>query len=111
MLHEVMQACLRENRWESSWIDDKIKQVILKRLNNCINIDVTIKQAKREVTTRAKGLRAFPEKCISQWPKPRRYWIQYAVDQQARGSLLAFSDLLDIEEDIWWASRASLTRP
>ncbi|KAG6852023.1 hypothetical protein H0H87_011281 [Tephrocybe sp. NHM501043] len=68
-LHEVMQACLCENRWETSRVDDKIKQVILKGLNKRINIDVTIKQAKCEVTTRAKGLLAFPEKCISEWPK------------------------------------------
>ncbi|KAG6825505.1 hypothetical protein H0H87_009377, partial [Tephrocybe sp. NHM501043] len=64
-----------------------IKQVILNGLNERINIDVTIEQAKREVTTRDNGLRAFPEKCISEWSKPQHYAIQYAVDQQARGLL------------------------
>ncbi|KAG6809020.1 hypothetical protein H0H87_012211, partial [Tephrocybe sp. NHM501043] len=68
-LHEVMQACLCENRWETSRVDDKIKQVILNGLNERINIDVTIEHAPREVTTRDNGLRAFPEKCISEWPK------------------------------------------
>ncbi|KAG6829909.1 hypothetical protein H0H87_009811 [Tephrocybe sp. NHM501043] len=69
MLHEVMQSCLSENRWETSWVDDKIEQVILKGLNELIKIDVTIEQAKREVTTRAKGLLAFSEKYISEFPK------------------------------------------
>ncbi|KAG6834502.1 hypothetical protein H0H87_006134 [Tephrocybe sp. NHM501043] len=69
MLHEVMQACLRKDQWETSRVDNKIKQVILNGLNEHINIDVTIEQAKREVTTRVKGLLAFPEKCISEWPK------------------------------------------
>ncbi|KAG6822482.1 hypothetical protein H0H87_003280, partial [Tephrocybe sp. NHM501043] len=68
-LHEVMQACHHENRWETSWTDDKIEQVILKGVNKLIKIDVAIEQGKREVTTRVKGLRAFPEKCISEWPK------------------------------------------
>ncbi|KAG6853446.1 hypothetical protein H0H87_008561, partial [Tephrocybe sp. NHM501043] len=62
-------ACLRKNQWETSRVDNRIKQVILKALNEHINIDVTIEQAKREVTTRAKGLLAFPEKPISEFPQ------------------------------------------
>ncbi|KAG6825441.1 hypothetical protein H0H87_009581, partial [Tephrocybe sp. NHM501043] len=69
-LHEVMQACFCEHRWETSRVDDKIKQVILKGVNKLIKIDVIIEQAPREVTTRVKGLLAFPEKSISsEWPK------------------------------------------
>ncbi|KAG6870085.1 hypothetical protein C0993_005201, partial [Termitomyces sp. T159_Od127] len=69
MLHEVMQSCLSENRWETTWVDQKIDEVISKGLNELVKIDVTIEEAKREVTTRAKGLVAFSERYISDVPK------------------------------------------
>ncbi|KAF5381699.1 hypothetical protein D9615_005608 [Tricholomella constricta] len=101
MLHEVMQTCLSENRWETAWIHQKIDEVIVKGLNELIKIDVTIEQAKREVTARAKGLVAFSERYISDTPKPGAILSNTRATYNQGDSLLAVSELLDIEEDIW----------
>ncbi|KAG6911010.1 hypothetical protein DXG01_005425 [Tephrocybe rancida] len=101
MLHEVMQSCLSEGRWETTWVDEKIDEVILKGLNELIKIDVTIDQAKREVTTRAKGLLVFSERYISNFPKPNAILTNTRSTNKQGDSLLAVSELLDIEEDIW----------
>ncbi|KAG6852485.1 hypothetical protein C0991_011583 [Blastosporella zonata] len=101
MLHEVMESCLSENRWESTWVDEKIDEVILRGLNELIKINVTIEQAKREITTRAKGLLAFSEKYISDFPKPGAILTNTRTTNKQGDSLLAVSELLDIEEDIW----------
>ncbi|GLB41287.1 putative DNA replication factor Dna2 [Lyophyllum shimeji] len=101
MLHEVMQSCLREGRWETAWVDQKIDEVVLRGLNELIKINVTIEQAKREVTTRAKGLVAFAERYISDLPKPDAILSDTRTAHDQGDSLLAITELLDIEEDIW----------
>ncbi|KAG6836385.1 hypothetical protein H0H93_008591 [Arthromyces matolae] len=101
MLHEVMQSCLSENQWETAWVDQKIDEVVLKGLNELVKINVTIDQAKREVTARAKGLVAFSEKYISDYPKPGAILSNTRTTSKQGESLLAVSELLDIEEDIW----------
>jgi DNA replication ATP-dependent helicase Dna2 len=69
MLHEVMQACFSADRWEKSWIDERINEVILKGLNELIKIDIGIEQATRELSTRAQGLVDFSRKYLSDIPK------------------------------------------
>ncbi|KAG5733745.1 DNA2-like helicase, partial [Termitomyces sp. T112] len=74
---------------------------ILKSLNELVKIDVTIEEAKHEVTTRAKGLLAFSERYISDFPKSDATLTNTRAVKQQGNSLLAVSELLDIEEDIW----------
>ncbi|KAG6902436.1 hypothetical protein C0995_016615 [Termitomyces sp. Mi166 len=80
LLHEVMQSCLCEDRWETIWVDEKIDEAILKSLNELVKIDVTIEEAKRESDAILANTR---------------------TSKQQGDSLLAVSELLDIEEDIW----------
>ncbi|KAH0579057.1 hypothetical protein H2248_003215 [Termitomyces sp. 'cryptogamus'] len=101
ILHEVMQSCFSESRWETTWVDQKIDEAILKSLNELVKIDVTIEEAKHEVTTRAKGLLAFSERYISDFPKSDATLTNTRTVKQQGNSLLAVSELLDIEEDIW----------
>ncbi|RDB29779.1 DNA replication ATP-dependent helicase/nuclease dna2 [Hypsizygus marmoreus] len=101
MLHEVMQSCLSEGRWEPTFMEEKIDDVILKGLNELIKIDVSIDQAKREVINRAKGLLAFSQRYISDFPKPSAVLTNTRAAHNQGNSLLAISELLDVEEDIW----------
>ncbi|KAG5651085.1 hypothetical protein H0H81_009957 [Sphagnurus paluster] len=101
MLHEVMQSCLSENRWEAAWIDRKIDEVILGGLNELVKIETTVEQAKREITARAAGLLVFSERYISKSPKPGAILSNTRSTFNQGDSLLAISELLDIEEDIW----------
>ena len=69
MLHEVMQSCFSSGRWEESWINQQINEVINKGLCELLKIDVSVEQAKREVGARAKGLFAFAQKYLGDNPK------------------------------------------
>jgi len=69
MLHEVMQSCLIHRRWDESWIEERIEQVLRKGLGELFKIGVGVEEARREVKARAKGLKGFAEKYISEIPK------------------------------------------
>ncbi|KZT71118.1 Dna2-domain-containing protein [Daedalea quercina L-15889] len=86
ILHEVMQACLCEGRWDAPWIESQINEVVKKSLGDLMRVDMSIEQAVSEVRLRAQGLRSFAEKYMAEEPKT---------------SLLAIAKLHDIEEDIW----------
>jgi len=118
MLHEVMQACLSSGNWEDSWIDERIEEVVRMGLADLIKINIGVDQAKREVKMRAKGLREFSQKYIAEIPKvcPNRARSLLCTDQiylqpkailtntrsgHNQTSLLAISELHNVEEDIW----------
>ncbi|KAF8232801.1 Dna2-domain-containing protein [Tricholoma matsutake] len=101
MLHEVMQSCFTAGRWEESWMNEKIDEVIYKGLNELLKLDVSVEQAKREVKTRAKGLLVFSQKYLSDTPKPSAFLSNTRAAYNQAPSLLAVTELLDVEEDIW----------
>ncbi|KAJ7134639.1 Dna2-domain-containing protein [Mycena epipterygia] len=100
VLHEVMQACLSSGRWEDVWVDEKIEEVMREKISDIAKINLSVEDARREIKERAKGLKAFSQKYISDSPK-----AQATLTNTRSGpnetSLLAISQLLDIEEDIW----------
>ncbi|KAL6302085.1 Dna2-domain-containing protein [Sparassis latifolia] len=100
MLHEVMQTCLAEGRWDERWVDAQITDVVGRGLGELIRIDMGVDQAKAEMKARAKGLKAFAEKYISQEPKPSAV-LTNTRSSRSHTSLLAISQLHDVEEDIW----------
>ncbi|KAF8347385.1 DNA replication factor Dna2-domain-containing protein [Amanita rubescens] len=101
MLHEVMQTCLSENKWESSYIDQQIELVLSKGLMDLVRINTTIGEARRELHERSRGLPAFAAKYLSQLPKPEAVLKNTRDTATDAPSLLAIADVLDIEEDIW----------
>ncbi|KAJ7109745.1 DNA replication factor Dna2-domain-containing protein [Mycena crocata] len=100
ILHEVMQTCLSSGRWEDSWVDEKIEEVIREKISDIAKINLSVEDARREIKMRAKGLKAFSEKYISDSPK-RGALLTNTRSGPTETSLLAISQLLDIEEDIW----------
>ncbi|PFH51603.1 hypothetical protein AMATHDRAFT_142035 [Amanita thiersii Skay4041] len=101
LLHEVMQTCLTENKWDSLSIDQQIEQVISKSLMDLVRIDTTINDARRELRERSRGLLPFASKYLSETPKPEAVLINTRDTSKDAPSLLAISNVLDIEEDIW----------
>ncbi|KAJ7644148.1 Dna2-domain-containing protein [Roridomyces roridus] len=99
ILHEVMQACLLASRWEDLWVDDKIEEVIRQHISDIAKINLSVEDARHEIKQRARGLKAFSEKYISDTPKPQAI-LTNTRSVPGETSLLAISELLDIEEDI-----------
>ncbi|KAF7984152.1 hypothetical protein HWV62_16810 [Athelia sp. TMB] len=105
ILHEVMQHCLREGRWELDWIDNKIGQVVRgeaggRGLADLVRLGVSVEEAIREVKARAGGLHGFGEKYIAQKPKPVAFLTDTRSTDKTQ-ALLAITHLHDVEEDIW----------
>ena len=69
MLHEIMQRCLADNTWDENRVNARISEVVKGGLNDLLSINIGIEQAVHEVKARAKGLKAFSERYISQEPK------------------------------------------
>ncbi|TEB08749.1 Dna2-domain-containing protein [Coprinellus micaceus] len=61
MLHEVMQTCLSEKRWEEAWINERIDQLLA--------LNVSVETARTELRRRAIGLTIFKDRYIADTPK------------------------------------------
>ena len=69
ILHEVMQACLCEGRWDQAWLDAQISEVVRRSLGDLMRVNMSVEQAVSEVRLRAQGLRSFADKYMSDTPK------------------------------------------
>jgi DNA replication ATP-dependent helicase Dna2 len=69
MLHEIIQACLADGRWDRTYIDNKTTEIIHVGMESLIRLDINIDTAKAEIRKRAKGLEAFSRRFIGDAPK------------------------------------------
>jgi DNA replication ATP-dependent helicase Dna2 len=69
MLHEVMQTCLSEKRWEEAWINERIDQVLMNGLGMLLALNVSVETARTELRRRAIGLTIFKDRYIADTPK------------------------------------------
>lgn len=69
ILHEVVESCLSENRWDTKFIDDQIDDVIQAKLQDLLRIGTTIEEATEEVKKRASGLEEFSKRYMGKKPK------------------------------------------
>ncbi|KAG2136828.1 Dna2-domain-containing protein [Suillus cothurnatus] len=100
MVHEIMQICMAEQRWDDRFIEGHTEDIIKKNLAELVKINVSVDEAKREVKARSKGLRVFSERYIAETPKADAVLINTRATAN-QSSLLAISQLHDVEEDIW----------
>lgn len=100
MVHEVMQICMAEQRWDDRFIEEHTKEIINKNLAELVKINVSVDEAKREVKARSRGLRMFSERYIAETPKADAVLTNTRAAAN-QSSLLAISQLHDVEEDIW----------
>ncbi|KAJ7761485.1 DNA replication factor Dna2-domain-containing protein [Mycena maculata] len=110
ILHEVMQACLSSGRWDDVWVNEKIEEVIREYISDIAKINLSVEDARHEIKLRAKGLKAFSEKYISDSPKAQAL-LTNTRSGPGETSRLAIAQLLDIEEDIWspiWGLKGKL---
>ncbi|KAG1804110.1 Dna2-domain-containing protein [Suillus subaureus] len=100
MVHEVMQICMAEQRWDDRFIEGHTEEIIKKNLAELVKINIGVDEAKREVKARSKGLRVFSERYIAETPKADAVLTNTRAAAN-QSSLLAISQLHDVEEDIW----------
>ncbi|KAJ3545844.1 hypothetical protein NMY22_g2278 [Coprinellus aureogranulatus] len=101
MLHEVMQTCLSEKRWEQEWINDRIDEVLINGLGMLLALNVSVETARTELRRRAIGLTIFKDRYIADTPKDQAVLSDTRARAGDKELLLAIPELHEIEEDIW----------
>lgn len=69
MLHQVMQRCLLEQRWDEVWIDNCLHDAILGGLGELAKLGLSEEIALIEMRERAKGFKVFAERYLGDVPK------------------------------------------
>ncbi|KAF9479182.1 Dna2-domain-containing protein [Pholiota conissans] len=101
VLHEVMQRCLLEDKWEPTFLETSVEEAVQDALGDLVKLGVPVDIAKREITERARGLVPFRERYMGDEPKPDGALTNTRSGKDDAPALLAITKLLGIEEDIW----------
>ncbi|KAG7095095.1 hypothetical protein E1B28_005882 [Marasmius oreades] len=100
ILHTVFQICLGAKRWDDAWLEQQIDEVVRNNLADLVRIEMSVEMARSQVRARAKGIQTFFERYLSIQPKPEALLSNTRASRD-QTALLAISELLAVEEDIW----------
>jgi hypothetical protein len=71
ILHEVVESCMSESRWDTKFIDEEIDSVARRRLPDLLKIEMTVEEVTEKVKDRAIGLQVFSKRYMGKTPKVR----------------------------------------
>jgi DNA replication ATP-dependent helicase Dna2 len=69
MLHEVMQRCLLEKKWDEAWIDKCLHNAISGGLGELVKLGLSEEVALIEMRERAKEFKVFADRYLGEVPK------------------------------------------
>jgi hypothetical protein len=69
VLHDVVQKCLQERRWDAPWIESHVDTALSMAFGGLVRAGVTLSVAKDEILRRAAGVETFGERYIGEEPK------------------------------------------
>jgi hypothetical protein len=69
VLHDVVQTCLKEKRWDAPWIEARVDTALSMAFGDLVRAGVTLSVAKDEILRRAAGVETFGERYIGDEPK------------------------------------------
>ncbi|POS87451.1 hypothetical protein EPUL_002165, partial [Erysiphe pulchra] len=97
LLHEIFQAAMVSNRWDSDWLTELIKNIAVKHVEDLYTVKIQIPDAIIYLQDKMSEMQSWANKFISPFPKPG------AIVKSLNGesSTMCIDKLLDIEEHIW----------
>lgn len=69
VLHDVVQKCLQEKRWDASWLETRVDTALSTAFSDLVRAGVLVSVAKDEILHRAAGVETFGERYIGGYPK------------------------------------------
>ena len=69
VLHDVVQKCLQEKRWDAPWIETCVDAALSVSFGDLVRVGVTPSVAKDEILHRAAGVETFGQRYIEDHPK------------------------------------------
>ena len=114
LLHEIFQAAMLANRWDTEWLMDLINNIANRHLEDLYTIKLQIPQAVEYLLSKLPGLQSWAELFVSSQPNvgipsPFFPWI-CANNKQPEAKIkvpggeqvvMCVSKLLDVEEHVW----------
>ncbi|GAA5914570.1 hypothetical protein JCM5296_006275 [Sporobolomyces johnsonii] len=100
MLHELMQRCLLEGRWDDDWRYEAIDEIVKENGGMLWTMDLSFDAARLQLRERSKEFGAFAERFMGDKPKPDAFLSDPRAVETAR-SRLSLSATLAVEEDLW----------
>lgn len=61
MLHELMQVCMTEGKWEDEWRESKIDEIVGREVQNLWAMDVQVEKARELMREKSKAFGEFKE--------------------------------------------------
>ncbi|KAL2062939.1 hypothetical protein VTL71DRAFT_6011 [Oculimacula yallundae] len=97
ILHEIFQAAMLENRWDSEWLGELIEKTATRHLEDLYNIKKQVPDAVEHLTSKMRELQGWAELFVTSQPKPD------AKVKAGNGetAIMCVSKLLDVEEHVW----------
>jgi DNA replication ATP-dependent helicase Dna2 len=69
VLHDVVQKCLQEKRWDAQWLETRVDAALSMAFGDLVRAGVTLSVAKDEILRRASGVETFGQRYIADHPK------------------------------------------
>jgi hypothetical protein len=69
ILHEIFQAAMLANRWDTEWLDELIEAVATRHLEDLYTISLQVPQAVNYLQSKMGELQAWAELFVSSQPK------------------------------------------
>ena len=119
MLHEQMQACMTEGKWDDEWREAKIDEIVAREVQTLWTMDVEVDRAREQMREKSKAFGEFQSVFVGKQPKVSCRLLLIAIFKaqsslaQANAFLsdahssshtdarLAITETLSVEEDIW----------
>ncbi|OBT91031.1 hypothetical protein VE02_00141 [Pseudogymnoascus sp. 03VT05] len=97
ILHEIFQAAMMANRWDSPWLHDLIEKTATRHLESLYTIKIQIPQAVEYLQSKMGELQSWAEVFVTSKPHPE------AIVKAGNGetATMCVSKLLDVEEHVW----------
>ncbi|KAI9737307.1 MAG: Tripartite DNA replication factor [Claussenomyces sp. TS43310] len=97
ILHEIFQAAMVANRWDTAWLSETIETIATRHLEALYTIKLQIPQAVEYLQSKMGELQSWAEVFVSSKPKAE------AVVKTGNGesAIMCVSKVLDVEEHVW----------
>lgn len=69
MLHEIFQAAMHANRWDTDWLRSTIESVIARHIEDLYTIKLTVEQAVEHLLGKLPGLQSWAELFVKASPE------------------------------------------
>lgn len=71
MLHELMQVCFTQQRWDTAWREEQIEVILKKEVGGMWTLGLEVAQARQGMRDRSQGFEKFSQLFVGETPKVR----------------------------------------